>query len=695
MNHSKNWAVYGVVSFLTLFLSQVGQAQPGRAPVPPEQQQKVIAEVLDGGYGVSKAVEATKKQQLVKKLAEVASDPNLPKEDLYVVLTTVISLTRELRDLRGMTGAVEQLINTFEVDPFAERTQHLVRFLEGASLKTAIALKPIYDEITTLARSEATENRFREAESLLDQVDASLTKMKVTASSRQSLIDLQKEITAMKEKFVALQKARSVLESKPDDPDANFIVGRWLVTEERAWKLALPLLAKSNNSKLWQAAAALELTPGADAEKIGNAWWDLADSEGEPAKRELLLHAGQWYEQALPNLTTLSKKLVEQRLSKNAALPMPAVNATSSSKTRSGVSNAPQTISDEGKLSTGQWIDLLANVKVPDHVLRGRWRKDVNDVICEPFPDARLQLPVALRGTYELNYEFTRRAGVGGTAVTFPVGTVSTAIVLSGWDGVASGLHLIDGRETKDLPLALRAGVRPSKLQNGHRYQIHIDVVQNNDLAAVTATLDGKVFVQWKGRVSQLSCPWFHHLSCLQAVGVGAHQSPIDIHKLEVRIRQGSKGCRLGDDWQNPIAPVASGPPKAIADKCVTWTDRKYYFSEKPMNLAEAQRLASVLEGRLLTISSVREEAFILNEGRGVSFWLSGWRRTDNLEWRDERNRPLRHPFRWAFAQPNNGEDTQLGIVTATNRDRGWHDWHPASSLHAIIEWGEEYPNGK
>lgn len=352
----------------------------------------------------------------------------------------------------------------------------------------------------------------------------------------------------------------------------------------------------------------------------------------------------------------------------------------------------------EEKLPTGKWIDLLATVNVPDHVLRGRWRKDDRGgvLICEPFADARVQIPVALRGSYELSCEFTRRAGSENIAVIFPVGAVSTSIVLSGWNGAASGLHLIDGRELRDVPAAARAGVRPGKLQNAHRYRIEIDVIQNNDNAAITARLDGTLFVQWKGRIAQLSCPWYNQVASLHAVAVNVAQSTADIHKLEVRIKSGSKGFRQGDDWRNPIEPVLSAPSKAVADKCLTWNGRQYFFSEKPMTLPDAQRLASLMKGRLLTISSDAENKFILKEGRGLSFWMSGWRRTDHFEWRDERNRKLDYFGNWGWGQPNNfPDDCFLGIVTASTRDRGWHDWSPNAALHAIIEWGEEFPTGK
>lgn len=383
---------------------------------------------------------------------------------------------------------------------------------------------------------------------------------------------------------------------------------------------------------------------------------------------------------------------VESSTNPFAATSQPEQRQSTTTENTSSTS-AVSTGTAAEKLATGKWIDLLEMVKVPEHVLRGKWRKDFSTMICEPSWDSRFQVPVGLRGSYELNCEFTRRAGSENIAVIFPVGAVSTSIVLSGWNGAASGLHLIDGREARDIPAAARAGIRPGKLQNGHRYRLEIDVTQNNDNAAVTATLDGKLFVQWKGRVTQLSCPWYNCVTSQHAVAVNVSQSPTDIHKLEVRIKQGSKAFRLGGDWQNPIEQVASVPPKAIASKCLTWNGHQYFITDKALNRPDAQRLASLLNGRLLTISSAEEEAFILKEGRGLAFWLSGWRRTDNYEWHDERNQRLDYFGRWGFGQPNNfADDCFLGIITTSNRDRGWHDWSSNAALHAIIEWGEEYP---
>jgi hypothetical protein len=162
---------------------------------------------------------------------------------------------------------------------------------------------------------------------------------------------------------------------------------------------------------------------------------------------------------------------------------------------------------------------------------------------------------------------------------------------------------------------------------------------------------------------------------------------------VQIRVKRDSKALRLADDWGNSLYPVADGPPREIADKCLTWNDRKYFISDKPMSFIAAQRLATNLKGRLLMLSSAEEEKFLLGEGRGLFFWMAGWRRTGDTQWRDERSRPLRHIGKWCRGQPQ-GAYRELHLLLCTNpNELGVHDAEPWFGVaHACIEWGEEYP---
>jgi hypothetical protein len=141
----------------------------------------------------------------------------------------------------------------------------------------------------------------------------------------------------------------------------------------------------------------------------------------------------------------------------------------------------------------------------------------------------------------------------------------------------------------------------------------------------------------------------------------------------------------------SPLSEVIDNPTPDVAKQCLTWNGRKYFISEKPLLLPDAQSLATRLKGRLLTISSAEEEEFILAQGRGLALWMAGWQPPE-MNWRDERNRPLRFiGTLQPRTLPIKPVATNLTIFTAGDR-RGWNALGPIGTniCHACIEWGEE-----
>ncbi|MBT4865972.1 MAG: hypothetical protein HON53_12775, partial [Planctomycetaceae bacterium] len=272
---------------------------------------------------------------------------------------------------------------------------------------------------------------------------------------------------------------------------------------------------------------------------------------------------------------------------------------------------------------------------------------------------------------------------------------LSTLVTISGWKGAVSGLGKVNGKIAPELPVSSGAVVKPGKIENGKRYRLQIACIQNRGRVWIKATLNQRPFINWKGPPEALASSPGWGVPCPETIGIFVTGSSLaDIHKLQLTVARGGEAYRLGDDFQNPISAPSPSPPKEIVDKCINRNGRYYVFSQKPINIIEAQMLAAKLKGRLLTISSAEEEAFILKEGRGISLWMSGWRQSATRDWRDERNRPLRFIGRWARSQPmlRGFWETRLAIHTAAGTGQGWHDYPIARKNHACIEWGEEYP---
>ena len=85
----------------------------------------------------------------------------------------------------------------------------------------------------------------------------------------------------------------ATLKEKPDDPDANLIVGKYQCFTKGDWDKGMPMLAKGSDEK-WKALAEKDIA-GADSAneqvKLGDAWWDVSKER-----------AVYWYRLALPGL---------------------------------------------------------------------------------------------------------------------------------------------------------------------------------------------------------------------------------------------------------------------------------------------------------------------------------------------------------------------------------------------------------
>ncbi len=346
-----------------------------------------------------------------------------------------------------------------------------------------------------------------------------------------------------------------------------------------------------------------------------------------------------------------------------------------------------------GELKPGEWHDLLAMVKLPDHVVFGSWQRNENGSIgCDHSDIPALMVPVVIDGGYELSGEFVRLNGPDMASCAFPVGAGDVSVLMGGWRGGYHGLSGINGHVTNEEKATWGAVVPPGRIETGKLNQWHVDVARSGDDAQIVATLNGTEIASWKGDTHALTRHSEQPLAYSRFVSLHAYQSAVEFRSLKLRLKPQARAMRVGDDWANPLNPVAAEPPADIADQCVRWKDRAYYFSDKPLTLVAAQYLAHQLKGRLLTVSSQAEENFLAANDGGRSVWMSGWKRHDLNQWRDERNRPLRFIGRWSKNEPQ--DDINQSRLSLWPTGLGWSNQRRQESFHACIEWGEEYAPG-
>ena len=291
--------------------------------------------------------------------------------------------------------------------------------------------------------------------------------------------------------------------------------------------------------------------------------------------------------------------------------------------------------------------------------------------------------------------QIPRRVSNEAVAVILPIGDTQCMLLVDSFGGTLTGLQFVDGRSVPQLEgtPAIKRQTRP--LTTGVAHELQVAVTQKGQTVAIQASVDGDRLISWKGGITQLSITGYQSLPNSHAIGVFVWGSIVDVQELKLELKRGGRGYRLGEDWKNPLFVVAEQPTLDVAKRCFTWNGQKYFISDIPLSLPQAQLLATQLNGRLLTISSAEEEKFIQEQSRGLRLWTAGWRPPSRaLGWRDERNRPLRYIGTWARLGSGVEPDSFGGVQWNIGFwPLGWIDTAPYDTTeHACIEWGEEYP---
>ena len=671
-------------------LMALGEDSPVGAPIPPAPRQVEIRKLLDETFELSKANTSTKKQQAAQQLMEMARNPATSPDELYVVLVTTLPLLRERGDFATYWEAVEKLTETFQLDVDVERTRLVTEYMTGC--KSGTTLEPALKEVLEIASQAASLNRYRAATELLDTGDRQAKRVGAAKLSK-VVIEMRIAVREREQAFQAQTEARKVLQANPEDPKANLTVGQWLAIYESDWNEAIAKLALAGDAK-WKSAAVEEQKSSHDPESQlarADAWWEVAQSTTGDAKLTAQRRAALWYNEYEPNAKS---PLVKARVAKRIEELAPSQEA--SSQTMASAKRSETGKSSRGKrLPTGKWIDLIKVVNLPEHSMRGIWQKQNGELVSVGTSHDLVMFPVAIRGGYELTCEFTNQTTADGIKVLLPVGVTSCGVTLNA--GTISGLEAIDGIGVATQEPSSGAIVRQSVPAANQRHRLQIEMTLEAENVAIEARLDNQRVTSWKGKSTQLSQATAHVIPSPQAIGLMKWVTPMTIHKFEIRIKPGAEAYLLENDWKNPVTEAASAPPKEVAARCLNWKGRYYLISDKPLAYTDAHAMAVRLQGRLLTISSADEEAFILANGGRRNLWTAAWRRAESQEWRDERNRPLRYVGKWGPGQPS-AREREFHVVFRTEKSGpvGWYDEIPwEGGVFACIEWGEEYSTRK
>ncbi|MCC9606111.1 DUF1080 domain-containing protein [Blastopirellula sp. JC732] len=380
---------------------------------------------------------------------------------------------------------------------------------------------------------------------------------------------------------------------------------------------------------------------------------------------------------------------------------MPAAPADGKSGEEKSASTAPPIAASslpEIEVPNGTWVDLLSQIQLPDHVIFGDWSRSGTSLVGNSGIHRRVMAPYAIKGDYLLEMEFTRSSGDEAVGLHLPVADTSCDFLLSGWQGRLNGLRKINDNNLDRQPQFADSVKAGPAIANGKRHKVLVQVKAVSPFETnIRVALDDVPYLDWTGDNQSLINDAETIFPLVQAPGIFLFSSPTEIHSFRLQHLQNGEGRQLGDDWGYPFFPVANEAPSYLDPWCLKWNGKSYYISAEKVNLPDAQRIAKRYHGRLLTISSEAEQAFIFEHTKGQNFWMSGWRNMRTAGWRDDRGRKMTFQGRWAPGQPDNTTSNSeffLGGYYPSADQFGWNDYPAHAACFAIIEWGEEDPSG-
>jgi hypothetical protein len=165
----------------------------------------------------------------------------------------------------------------------------------------------------------------------------------------------------------------------------------------------------------------------------------------------------------------------------------------------------------------------------------GKWQRREKELVVSAV-DAPARLPIftAPRGAYDVKLEFTRTDGDGTVGVIVPVGSRQCLVAVN-YAGGPSGIDMIGGRRANENDSAF-----PGALANDRRYTLEIAVRPGEDEASVTATLDGRPLVFYRGPPSSLALHKEWGIGSRTTLGLAANADVV-FHRMEVRAKSAPK----------------------------------------------------------------------------------------------------------------------------------------------------------
>jgi len=327
--HAQRTAQRVVLVAMTFVVTAPVAFAQEKTPVPDAASQAKAQELVRGVYGQEYAAAETSAERLAlaKKMLDEAAKTKDDPVGHFILLRIAKDVAVLAGDAETALEAVDQLVQTFDVDPIQTKVDCLEKVARAA--KPSSQHGPLAEQAFSLVDAAVAEDNFEAAGKLGEIALESARKARNYKLVKQ-IVARMKAVKESEEAYAEYQKAMASLEDNPTEPDANLSAGRYLCLVKSDWEKGLPMLALGSDADL-KAVAVKELKDANSPDTqvaLGDAWWELAQKKADAEKEALMLRAGYWYQQAQDEVSGLTRLTVGKRLEEIAKIGRPISEVT-------------------------------------------------------------------------------------------------------------------------------------------------------------------------------------------------------------------------------------------------------------------------------------------------------------------------------------------------------------------------------
>lgn len=499
-----------------------GQQSRKLLPVPAEAVRQEIGRKLDDVYRPAEADTAAAKVALAQKMLGAEEKYRQSPDERYVLLRRALDLAAAGGDAELMLKTADAIAADYAVEALILKTAGVKGFAAAAS--SAAQFESLLKNADVLIDQAMGAEKYDLAVEMIDRVYEACSRSHGKAYRKQAF-DRRTEVQRAVREHDRFLEALKIIEAAPDDPEANTTAGVWRCVKRGDWDKGLPHLAKGTDATV-KAVAERELKakPENDEQQVAlaDAWWDLAQSRKGEERNAWLLRAGHWYKLAAAGTASaILKDKIAQRL--------PAIDRV---EPPPGAAAIGQPARGE-RLRAGQWVDLLPWIDVGRDRLEGEWTQSKDGLRADSSTSktAALAAPVAVKGSYDLQVEFTAAKGPKyPAAIGLPIGDRACTLVLFGWGGKISGLEMVDGR-----PADRNFSTMPVEYKDADRYAVEISVRLDGERVKIATTVGGTAHVAWEGNASAIAPSDRWRFAEPRTLGLGNAEADTTFHALRLR----------------------------------------------------------------------------------------------------------------------------------------------------------------